>query len=170
MRAHGAAFGLKVSALVDFRNAQAMQRVLRRIAPRAEDDLLPVDAAHGASLLAARERVARGEVLVILADRVMPEEPHVEVSFLGGRARLPAGPFVLAALLRCPVYFVAALFRAPSTYELHCEPLFTEVSLPRGKRDEAIVGYAQRYADTLARYVALAPDNWFNFFDFWIEP
>ena len=28
---------------------------------------------------------------------------------------------------------------------------------------------AQRYADRLEHYTRLAPDNWFNFYDFWGE-
>ena len=42
-----------------------------------------------------------------------------------------------------------------------------QIVLPRGERQEAIARYAQQYADLLAEFVRKAPDNWFNFFDFW---
>ena len=41
--------------------------------------------------------------------------------------------------------------------------------LPRRRRQEALQEYAQQYADQLAEFVRGAPENWFNFFEFWRE-
>ena len=92
------------------------------------------------------------------------------VDFLGSKAQLPAGPYLLAASLRCPVYLTYGVYRAPNRYELHCEPFAAAVVLPRGRRSDAIQQYAQRYADRLAAWCHEAPDNWFNFYDFWATP
>ena len=80
----------------------------------------------------------------------------------------PRGPYILASTLRCPVYFTAGLYRGGNHYELFCIPFADKVVLPRKRRQEAIQEYAQKYADTLADFVRDAPDNWFNFFDFWL--
>ena len=65
------------------------------------------------------------------------------------------------------MYFTAGLYRGGNHYELYCIPFAERVVLPRGDRQAAIAGYAQQYADLLAEFVRKAPDNWFNFFDFW---
>jgi len=86
---------------------------------------------------------------------------------MGAAAPFPTGVYRLAAALSCPVYLVFGLYTEPNRYDIHCE-LFTErVVLSREARDQGIAAYAQRYADRLAHYGRLAPDNWFNFFDYW---
>jgi len=42
--------------------------------------------------------------------------------------------------------------------------------LERGARQEAAREYAARYAQRLEHYARSAPDNWFNFFEFWKTP
>jgi predicted LPLAT superfamily acyltransferase len=74
---------------------------------------------------------------------------------------------LLAALLKCPVYLTFGLYHAPNRYDLFCEPFEDEIQLPREARDEALHAYAQKFAARLEHYVRLAPDNWFNFYDFW---
>jgi predicted LPLAT superfamily acyltransferase len=130
-----------------------------------------LDAAGDKSQLALRiaEAVERGELVAILADRVMGDRT-TSASFLGGSVALPAGPYLLAAALKCPVLLVTAAYSAPNTYSLRCEPLAEQVVLPRAGRDEALREYAQKYADWLERLCRETPDNWFNFYDFWEHP
>jgi predicted LPLAT superfamily acyltransferase len=70
-------------------------------------------------------------------------------------------------MLKCPVYLTFGLYRDPDTYELHCEPFADRIELPRKERQAALARYAQKYAERLESYVKRAPDNWFNFYDFW---
>jgi predicted LPLAT superfamily acyltransferase len=118
-------------------------------------------------MLRIREKLRQGDRVAILADRVAPGERVAEVDFLGAKARFPTGPYLLAALLKCPVYLTFGLYRAPNRYDLFCEPFEEEIQLPREARDEALHAYAQKFATRLEHYVRLAPDNWFNFYDFW---
>jgi predicted LPLAT superfamily acyltransferase len=86
---------------------------------------------------------------------------------LGEPARFPAGPFIIASLLQCPVYLVFGLFHRPNRYDLYCEPFAERVQLPRKTRQQALTTYAQKFADRLEHYCRLGPYNWFNFYDFW---
>jgi predicted LPLAT superfamily acyltransferase len=47
------------------------------------------------------------------------------------------------------------------------EPFASEVHLPRQNRQQAYEMNVQKFATALERQVALAPLQWFNFFDFW---
>lgn len=150
-----------------FGNARAVNRVLDQGSDgQVKTRLLEVTPDSIEFVFKAKELLERGEMLAILADRVISN--HVaEVSFLGRKARFPTGPFILAASLKCPVYLTLGLYYPPNRYELHCEPFVDLVTLPRGARAEALQAYVQRYADRLAHHCRLAPYNWFNFFSFW---
>ena len=87
--------------------------------------------------------------------------------FCGAEAAFPTGPFLLASALKCPVYLVFGLYFEPNRYELFCEPFADRIELPRAARAEALRAVVQRYAERLEHYARQAPDNWFNFHDFW---
>lgn len=165
----GQARALPLNIVADVRNAVRIQSLLARLA--RPESLHFIDAGGSAIQLAleVRAAVARGELVAILADRVSGPRT-VAVPFLGRRAHFPAGPFLIASVLRCPVYLAFGLYFAPSRYELYCEPLATEILLPRADRDTALVDVVTAYAARLEHYCRLAPDNWFNFFDFFTPP
>lgn len=168
MRAAGRGAGMKLSVVVDTRNAERLARVLRELSDDANLGVIPVDPEGVGTALRVRDAIQRGELVGIMADRTLARDlRNVTVDFLGAQAELPAGPFVLAHTLKCPVYQVFGLFFEPDRYELYCEPFCDVLRLDRKTRSEDLQRYAQRYADRLAHYARLAPYNWFNFYDFW---
>jgi predicted LPLAT superfamily acyltransferase len=122
-------------------------------------------------MLAIRAAIDRGELVAILGDRrptaAEGNSRVVVTEFLGADAAFPAGPWLLAHALHCPVYFVAGVYTRPNHYALHFDLLADEVRLDRKERAAALARYARAYASTLETYVRSAPLNWFNFFDFW---
>ncbi len=157
-----------ITIVVDFRNAQRITRVLTELAPNARLRVIGLDPSRATSMLDVRACIERGELVAILGDRLEGGDPRaVTVDFLGGRAKLPMGPYLLAHMLSCPVYFVAGLFTAPNRYDLFCEPFAESVKLGRANRAEAAQEYAQQYARVLESFARRAPYNWFNFYDFW---
>ena len=83
---------------------------------------------------------------------------------------MPAATASSFAILKCPIYLTFGLYRAPDRYDLFCEPFDLAPNVPRGDRDEALRAYAQKFAARLEHFVRMAPDNWFNFYDFWRSP
>ncbi len=169
MRSQGVAYRIPINIVGDFANAERIHAVLRKINPQLDTRLISTGAGNASVALHVREAIDRGELVAILGDRSKEPSDTVEVDFLGGRVALPTGPYVLASVLKCPIYFIVALYQAPNRYSLYCEPFAESIELPRGGREQAVVEYVQRYADRLAHYCRLAPYNWFNFFDFWPE-
>jgi len=88
---------------------------------------------------------------------------------LGDKAPFPLGPFTLASILGAPVYLVLALYHDPNRYDLYCEPFSESLRVSRKGRDAFLAIQVQRYAHRLEHFCRLAPDNWFNFYDFWRE-
>jgi predicted LPLAT superfamily acyltransferase len=158
----------KINIAGYFQNAQRINSLLERLDPETSARVIHLNPSQVDSVLAIRERIAAGEMIAMTADRTGVNERSVDVPFLGGRAAFPTAPFLLAALLRCPVYLVFALYRDPDTYELHCEPFEQDrIVLQRGEREAALRACVERYARRLEHYCRMAPYNWFNFYDFW---
>jgi predicted LPLAT superfamily acyltransferase len=158
---------LPLTIVANFANAERINGVLKRLDPTLNTRVISVDERSLTAVLQIRECIERGELVAILADRTHPASRSITVDFLGGRAKLPAGPFMLAATLRCPVLLTFGLYRGGTQYDLFCEPFADQLTLPRQELQAALTACAQRYADRLAHYVCLQPDNWFNFFRFW---
>ncbi len=168
MRAQSVALNVPITVIGDFSNAPRINAVLQRINPHVNTRLLQITPGSVEFALRIREVIERGELVAILGDRT-GHGKTIEVDFLGARARFAAGPYLLAATLRCPIYLAVALHHAPNRYDLYCEPFAEEVRLPRENRQPALEAYAQRYARRLEHFCRLGPHNWFNFFPFWPE-
>lgn len=168
MRMRSAQRKLDLHAVVYTKNARMMNDALESLDPEGATRLIEMDPDAGLDfMLKIRELVDGGALVAILGDRTHGDARAVEADFLGAKAKFPAGPYLLASLLKCPVYLVFGMYEAPSHYELFCEPFAERIELPRKGRDEALARYVQAYADRLAYYVRRYPENWFNFFDFW---
>ncbi len=173
MRLRGRQRRFDLYAVVYTKHAERINRVLAEIDPESGAKLIQMDPDAGPSfVLKIRELVDAGAMIAILADRVPIAAPDrvTEATFFGEPARFPTGPYILASLLKCPVLLTYGIHRSPSLYEFHCEPFAERIELPRKGRKEALDAYVQRYAERLEHYARSAPDNWFNFYDFWARP
>ncbi len=162
---------VKINVLVFTRHAERFNQLMRDVNPGSALSLLQVDELGPGSALELQQKIEAGEWLVIAADRTSPTAPErvVTADFLGAAAPFPQGPFILAALLRCPVQLLFCL-RERDGYHVHVEPFAERIELPRRQREAALASYAQRFASALERMVRRAPLQWFNFFDFWRTP
>ncbi|HEX3478789.1 MAG TPA: hypothetical protein VHT91_27395 [Kofleriaceae bacterium] len=174
MRSRARQFGVPINAVADYSNAERVNRVARSLAPDVETRLISLADDSLGAMLAIRAAIDRGELVAMLGDRTMAGKPDaarvVMAPFLGADAAFPAGPWLLAHALRCPVYFVAGVFTPPNHYALQFELLAEEVRLDRQDRAGSLAGYVRAYAAMLEAQVRSAPMNWFNFYDFWSPP
>jgi predicted LPLAT superfamily acyltransferase len=166
MRASGSLEGIPINILGYFRNAQRMNALLSALAPGQAARVIHLGDPVGATVR-AKACVDAGEFIAVMGDRVGLNERVVPARFHGEEALFPAGPFLLAALIGCPVYLVLGIYREPGGYELHCEPFSERLVLPRKDRERLLAAEVQRYAERLEDFSRSAPDNWFNFYDFW---
>ena len=117
-----------------------------------------------------RDVIEKGGILAILGDRVGIGDKKLEVEFLGETVPLPAGPYFLASILRCPIYCFFGLRAGDGIYHSYTIKLADKVILNRHQRQTDAQKYAQAYADLLAIKARQYPYNWFNFFEFWQFP
>ncbi|MFN9473054.1 acyltransferase [Acidovorax sp.] len=159
--------GLRLNILVHTAHAERFNRVLQRLAPDSGVQLLQVTEFNAATAMLLAERVARGELIAIAGDRVPVRESRItHAPFLGHQAPFPCGPYILASVLECPLFFMGCVHEGAG-YAVEFVPLAERVLLPRGRRDEAMAGYAGLFAQQLERMLRRSPCDWFNFFPFW---
>ncbi len=115
-----------------------------------------------------QQRLERGEWLAMAADRtpIHPGTRIIRTPFLGAEAPFPTGPFILAALLRCPVFLLFCV-KNDNGYEIHLEHFADSVILPRRDRERVLVDYVKRYVGRLEKQVIQSPMQWYNFYSFW---
>ena len=169
LRACGRVLGKRRVAMAMYEeNARRLNEILAPIDPAAPDDI--VGLGHVDSMIALEARLAEGDIVGMLADRRLGDEAAIEFSFLGKPAAFPTGPMRMAALLRRRVFFMAGVYRGGNRYEVRFEPL-ADFSLidtaDRAARSRAIEDAVRAYAARLEALAREAPDNWFNFHDFW---
>lgn len=167
MRAGGEADDFQIQILGYFANARRINALLQRLNPGQAANVIHLGDDPVGAAVRASARVEQGSFVALLGDRVGLSERLVPARFFGQEADFPAGPFLMASLLRCPVYLVFGLYSEPGRYDLYCEPFAERLTISRKDREQGLREVAQRYADRLEHFARLAPENWFNFFDFW---
>lgn len=154
-----------VQILMYERNAGKVNSVLRDLNP--ESSLQIIELGRPQTMLLVAEALARGEIVALLADRVVAGDKFQLCSFLDAEAPFPEGPMVLAAVLRVPVILFSAIYRGGRRYDIRFEPFAERIILPRAGSAEALRAECARYAGWLQSHCRDAPYNWFNFYDFW---
>ena len=160
--------GFEIAMAMYQANAQKVIAALATVAPDAARDIVPLGRVE--SMLELSKRLDAGAVVGVLADRTFGPEPTIDVDFLGAPAAFPTGPMRMAAAMRRQVFFMAGIYRGAHRYEMRIEPLadFRDLEgLTRAQRDARVQAAIQAYARRLEHFARSAPDNWFNFFDFW---
>jgi predicted LPLAT superfamily acyltransferase len=167
MRAGAEEDDVPLNIVGHFENARMINALLERLSPDRAAKVIHIGSGSVDFIFQVQRAVEAGEFVAILGDRTGLHEKSVTAQFFGRPAAFPTGPFTLAAVLGCPVLLTFGLYREPNRYDLHCEPFAERVRLPRKTRQASLEALVQRFAERLETYCRRAPDNWFNFFDFW---
>jgi predicted LPLAT superfamily acyltransferase len=159
---------LVINILIYDQHAAKFAALLTKSAPESRMNVIQVTELDLDRALQLKERVDAGEWLLIAGDRVpLGESNNVcAADFFGQPADFPIGPYVLANLLRCPVYLMHC-FNEGGEYKLGFELFAKEIRPSRANQRRTYANEVQRFATALEAQVCKAPLQWFNFFDFW---
>jgi predicted LPLAT superfamily acyltransferase len=158
---------IRLNILVHTKHAEKFNRLLGS-SSTATIQLIQVTELNPAIAIDLQERVERGEFIVMVGDRIpVTGSRTVQVNFLGKPAEFPQGPYILASLLRCPVYTLFC-YRVNRRFQIDLELFTDSIRLPRGNAQLSLIeSLAQRYASRLETLCRAQPLQWFNFYPYW---
>jgi predicted LPLAT superfamily acyltransferase len=159
---------IHVNVLVHTRHAEKFNELLGRYNSASRLNLIQVTEITAETSMRLADKIDRGEIVIMTADRTpVSNLQHVApADFLGAEALFPEGPFILASLLKCPVFTVFCLKRR-GKYAVYFDPFSDGLKFPRKERKQALQETVQRYAHILQAYCLEEPLQWFNFYPFW---
>lgn len=158
---------LRLNILVHTKHAEKFNRLLGQAGEAIQ--LIQVTELNPAVAIALQEKIGRGEFVVMVGDRTPVQGSRtVRAKFLGEEADFPQGPYLLASLLRCPVYTLFC-YAQGGRYRIEVEPFAESILMPGPgpQRLELLQTLARRYAGRLEQCCRAAPLQWFNFYPYW---
>jgi len=163
---------LKINALVFTEHAPRFNAVMKAVNPDSSLNIIQVSKIGPDTAIMLEQKLEAGEWIVIVGDRTSAtiEKKVIWTDFMGKMAPFPQGPFLLASILKSPVYLMFALRdeqRKEGHFDLYFERFSEQILLPRGKREQALQDVVTQYAQRLQFYTLKAPLQWYNFFNFW---
>ncbi len=160
---------IHLNILVHTRHAEKFNGLLGGYGGSSTIKLIEVTELNPGIAIELQEKIERGEFLVLVGDRIPVNGSRtVKASFLGKDAEFPQGPYLLASLLRCPVYTLFC-FSAAGRFHIDLEPFADSIRIPRTEpqRLQMLEALARRYAERLETLCRAQPLQWFNFFPYW---
>ena len=157
--------GFPLKVLMDTVHNKNISRFFDALNPKIAGTVIAPDRPD--TLIRVKESLDSGYFVGMLGDRVFGGDKTTQCQFLDAPATFPAGPILLAAMMRCPVILFFGLYRGGNRYEVYFEHFADVIVLERDRRAEETQLWMQRYAERLEHYARLGPYNWFNFYPFW---
>ncbi len=158
--------GITVRLVLDRQSNKQLVEQFEALDPKFATSLMDADQSAANLGLAISDALKLGDSIALMGDRCRPGDRTTSCEFLGSPAKFPLGPFIIASIFRAPIVTTFGIY-VDGRYEVHCEELFDSFHLPRDDRDGALQLAVSRYAERLEHYARRAPNNWFNFYDFW---
>ena len=157
-----------INVLVFTENALKFNQLLEKVNNKVTVNLIQVRDIGPGLAVTLKEKVEAGQAIVIVGDRtsVSIGGRVIYAPFLGEQAPFAQGPFILAALLECPVYWIFCI-KSQGRFKLIFEHYSDRLILPRKQRAEVLQQIIENYAQRLSHYAVIYPYQWFNFYDFW---
>lgn len=164
-------YTVRINVLAHTQHTAAFNRILKESNSEVDLNLIEVTELTPAVSVMLSECIERGELVVIVGDRISAQAPEraVWADFLGKPAPFAIGPWVLASVLQCPVYLMFCM-RQQNGYNLIFSHFAEQLQLPRKDRQQALQTTIQQYAQQLEQVACRYPLQWFNFYDFWHLP
>lgn len=172
LKEHEATRAREVYVLTHTAHAARFTAMITKLNPRFAVRHLQVTDVGPQTAVRLAELIEAGHWVVVVADRTpIGSNACIRVPFMGEDAPVAMGPFLLAALLKCPAWSMVCTREtnpeSPSRYRVCFRRLYDGHPIPRAKRQSALQAMAFTWASALQDELLKSPLDWFNFFDFW---
>jgi len=165
---------LRLNILVHTKHAEKFNRLLNKVDHAEQMTLIQVTDMTPAVAVFLDNKIQAGEFVVLVGDRIPVNSSQrvLRLEFLGDEADFPQGPYLLAHLLRCPVFTLFCYLGPDRRYHIFFEKMTDRIRLPRksDERLEVMNRFARMFVEKLQVHCLRSPLQWFNFYFFWGHP
>ena len=139
---------------------------MKEVETKAKDEskknvkIIDVNQGSLATNIQIANALMQGEIVAMMADRVVDPKRIVKVNFLGKTVFTTKDPFDIAKRLNKPIVIVHTINKGSRNYDAYYFKLDTS--------EKTIEELAQEYMDILEKIVKESPYQWYNFYDYFI--
>lgn len=171
----GVSRDVPVNVLMEVNTSAIFFNTLKEVNPGFSMNAIDTRNIGPDTIVHLQECLEHGELVVCAGDRTSAasKERFIRKPFLGEDADFPYGVYLMAMLLKEPVYFMFGLRSRTATLHpknhMIVEKAKTETDCPRSEREERITMLCQEFIDRLEHYCIQFPYQWYNFYNFWMK-
>ena len=156
----------RVNLMLHAQASDPYMMLFREYAGENAPNIIALASESNMASLDALRALRRDEVVALKGDRRV-DDRTAKVTLLGAPARMPTGPFLLAALSNAEVVVMAAFMEPDGRYKVVSTDPRRYSFASRKSRDADLQRWAQELADTLGGWTERWPLQWYNFHDVW---
>ena len=155
----------RYNALVYSGEAETVMENRNRILSKHNIRIVPVkeDMSH---IFVMNEALANGEIVSIPSDRIFGSSRSVECELLGGKVKLPLGPFAMAMQRQVPTIAIFVMKDSAYHYKVYIRRVEANVAAD-ASRQEKVASLAQQFTREMETVLKAYPEQWFNYFEYW---
>lgn len=116
-------------------------------------------------MFAINNALYNGEIVSMPADRLFGSAKFVSQTFLHAKAKFPYGPFAVATSRLADVIAVNVMKVSTRRYHIYVTPLNYD---KEASRKDQIEQLSRAYVQELERLLKKYPEQWYNYYDFWL--
>lgn len=153
--------GVKLVTVAERLKPEALFRKFLAYREAMGMEVLPLD---GRVIAVLAKRLREGQLVALVADRDL-SRTGITVNFFGGKARMPAGPALLALNTGAPLITAYVSYTRTG---IHID--FRETQVPvTGSKEEQVQALVQQCADDFAGGIAAHPEDWHMLQRIWVD-
>ena len=133
---------------------------IKQIEIKSPVEIYPVENITVNTSIEIKEKISKGEVVVMAGDRISKNSTNNTVSFLGQKIQIPSGTFKFAYLMESPRYFICVL-KEEEKYRVYLKKFQSQ-----GSKQEILDSMQKEYLNFLEKLVQKYPLQFFHFYDF----
>lgn len=165
---------LSVTTIMEMNATAQFNKTLQEVNPNAGFNVIDPSDIGPDTICTLQEQIEKGGLVVVAADRTSARSRNkcIRENFLGKPADFPYGVFLIASLLKAPVYYCFGLRTKTSSlspkYHMFIEKSGVELNVGRSERENSIRKLCQEFISKLEKYCEEFPYQWYNFYNFWL--
>lgn len=159
--------------LMDLSSTKIFAQTVEKLNPEFTKNIIDINSINPGTIEILQDTIERGGIVISAGDRISKNSnsKYIKAKFLDKEAPWSYGVFLIAMLLKAPVYFMFGLRKKDISYNRNYDFYITkssvETNCSRKDRETNIEKLCLEFVQALENKCKNHPYQWYNFYDFW---